>query len=73
LARCVPLAEKDEKLAAAQRTELTRQYADRAVETLRQAVAAGYQNVGHLKQHQDLDPLRDREDFRQLLRALEKK
>jgi tetratricopeptide (TPR) repeat protein len=45
--------------------------ADRAMAWLRQAVAAGYKNVAHLKKDTDLDALRDRADFRALLAKLE--
>ena len=40
---------------------------------LKQAVAAGYKDVGHMKQDKDLDALRDREDFKALMRELEAK
>ena len=45
--------------------------ADRGMAWLKQAVAAGYRNVAHLKQDKDLDSLRDRVDFGKLLRELE--
>jgi serine/threonine protein kinase len=45
--------------------------ADRAMAWLKQAVAAGYKNVAHLKQDQDLDALRDRADFIKLVAGLE--
>src|SRR5262249_33428101 len=45
--------------------------ADTAMDWIRQAVAAGYKNVEHLKEDKDLDPLRGREDFRKLIAALE--
>jgi serine/threonine protein kinase len=45
--------------------------ADRAMAWLRQAVAAGYQNVTRLKQEKDLDALRDRTDFSNLLADLQ--
>jgi hypothetical protein len=48
-------------------------YAVRAVELLRQAVAKGFKDVAHLKKDSDLDPLRQREDFKKLLRELERK
>jgi hypothetical protein len=48
------------------------EYADRAMELLRTAVNAGFKDAAHLKQDRDLDPLRDRADFRQLLAELEK-
>ncbi len=47
-------------------------YAARAVEFLRQAVAKGYKDVGHMKADDDLAALRDRDDFRALLAELEK-
>jgi hypothetical protein len=40
---------------------------DRAMDTLRRAVAAGFHNRGHMQTDTDLDPLRDREDFRLLM------
>jgi tetratricopeptide (TPR) repeat protein len=46
--------------------------ADRAMNWLKQAVAAGYRNGDHLKKSKDLDTLRDREEFKQLLANLEK-
>jgi serine/threonine protein kinase len=52
-------------------------YAARAVELLTKALPAGYfrdpSKVAALKSDKDLDPLRQRADFRQLLRAVEKK
>jgi tetratricopeptide (TPR) repeat protein len=62
-ALCVPLADKDEardKLAA------------RAIELLKQAVAKGYNNAAHMKQDTDLDPLRQRDDFKKLLAELDR-
>jgi tetratricopeptide (TPR) repeat protein len=49
------------------------QYADRAVELLRQAVQQGWKDVAHIKQDSDLDGLRQRPDFQQLLADLEAK
>jgi serine/threonine protein kinase len=49
------------------------QYAARAVELLRQAVAQRYKDAARLKKDQDLDALRDREDFRRLVAELEAK
>jgi serine/threonine-protein kinase len=72
LARCVPLAEKDATLPEARRQELAHSYADRAVDTLRQAVKNGFKDAAHLKKDPDLDPLRQRADFQQLLQDLEK-
>jgi tetratricopeptide (TPR) repeat protein len=72
VARCMPLAEKDMNLPAEQRKVLAQQYADRAMAVLKQAVAKGYKDAGHMKKDSDLDPLRSREDFQKLLAELEK-
>jgi hypothetical protein len=47
--------------------------ADRAIELLKQAVAAGWNDVEQTKQDTDLDPLRARGDFKKLLVELEAK
>jgi hypothetical protein len=36
-----------------------------------QAVAKGYKDVGHMKKNTDLDALRQRDDFKALLKELE--
>jgi tetratricopeptide (TPR) repeat protein len=47
--------------------------AARAMAWLKQAVAAGYKDAGHVKQDKDLDALRDREDFKKLIGELDAK
>lgn len=54
-------------LASAKDTAKREQYAARAIELLRRAVAKGYQDADHLAKDTDLDPLRGREDFRKLV------
>jgi len=49
------------------------QYAARAVELLRQAVAKGYKDAAHMKKDTDLDPLRSHPEFQKLLKELEAK
>jgi tetratricopeptide (TPR) repeat protein len=49
------------------------EYADRAMDLLAQAVTAGYKDAAHMKTDTDLDPLRDREDFKKLVVDLEAK
>jgi serine/threonine protein kinase/tetratricopeptide (TPR) repeat protein len=49
-----------------------REYADRAMELLTLARAAGYKDAAHMKKDTDLDPLREREDFKKLIAELEK-
>jgi len=46
------------------------QYAARAVELLRQAVATGFRDVPTLRKDSALDAVRHREDFKQLLAEL---
>jgi serine/threonine-protein kinase len=63
---------RDGKVGEGDRRRLEQQYASRAVELLRQAIAQGYKNVAHLKKDTDLDTLRGRDDFKELLAQLEK-
>jgi tetratricopeptide (TPR) repeat protein len=46
-------------------------HADLAMGWLRRAVAGGYRDVAHMKRDSDLDALRDRKDFRDLISDLE--
>ena len=46
-------------------------YADQAMAMLRDAVAKGYKDVADMKKDTDLDPLRQREDFKALVAELE--
>jgi serine/threonine protein kinase/tetratricopeptide (TPR) repeat protein len=50
--------------------KLQDQYAARAVELLRQAIAKGYKDAAHVKQDKDLDALRSRQDFTKLFAEL---
>jgi tetratricopeptide (TPR) repeat protein len=69
--RCVVLAENDEALSEPQRRELARSYADRAMDNLREAVRRGYTNVDALNKSASFAPLRDRDEFQQLVRELD--
>jgi serine/threonine protein kinase/tetratricopeptide (TPR) repeat protein len=53
-------------------TKWAEQYAVRAVELLRQAVAKGYREVEHMEKDGDLESLRSRADFQKLLRPHKK-
>jgi hypothetical protein len=48
------------------------EYANRAMELLHKAVKAGYKDYPHMTRDTDLDPLRDREDFKKLMAELER-
>ncbi len=71
LALCVPIAEKHDELDSAKRRAAMKYYADLAMDMLRDAVKKGYRDAAHMKKDKDLDPLRDREDFKKLLAELE--
>jgi tetratricopeptide (TPR) repeat protein len=49
------------------------EYADAAMEILQKAVKAGWKDAGHMKQDKELDPLREREDFKTMVAELEAK
>jgi tetratricopeptide (TPR) repeat protein len=63
---------KDGELRAAER-RLRDGYAGRAIALLRQAVRAGFKDAAALKTSSDLDPLRERAEFRRLLAEMEPK
>ena len=71
LCGCIPLAENDAKLVDAVREDLAQTYADRAMALLRQAAERGFKDAAHMKQDTDLDPLRTREDFKELIAELQ--
>jgi serine/threonine protein kinase len=68
--RCSEAAGKDMNLPNAARAPLKQQYADRAMDALRLAVAKGFKSVPALRTDADLDPLRQRDDFTALLREM---
>jgi hypothetical protein len=72
LTRCVQMAQQDAPLGEEQRRELVEQYSRRAVELLRAAFRRGYDDLAFVKTDRGLDVLRARDDFKQLLRDLEK-
>jgi hypothetical protein len=49
---------------------LREEYAARAVELLRQAIAAGYKDAPHIEKNTDFDAIRGRKEFQQLLKQL---
>jgi serine/threonine protein kinase/tetratricopeptide (TPR) repeat protein len=69
-ARCLEAADNDVKRPAADRARLTEQYAGRAMDALRQALARGFRDVPVLRTEPDLAPLRRREDFQKLLQEV---
>ncbi len=70
---CIPIVAKHDKLDAKQRQAAARFYGDQAMKLLREAVRRGFKDVPHMKKDSDLDPLRQRNDFQQLLTELDEK
>ena len=64
-------AGRDETLSTADRARLKAKHAERAMEFLEKAVAMGYRHPAAMSADPDLEPLRDRDDFRKLLADLE--
>jgi hypothetical protein len=64
---------KHDKLDGKRRREAAQFYGDQAMKLLREAVSKGYKDVAHAKKDTDLDPLRPREDFQNLMAELEGK
>jgi tetratricopeptide (TPR) repeat protein len=60
-------------LAGGKIADKKQEYADRAMQLLHQAVKAGWKDAAHMKKDTDLDSLRQREDFKKLMQALENK
>jgi tetratricopeptide (TPR) repeat protein len=58
-------------VASSKISDQKQEYADRAMELLRQAVHAGYKNAAQLAKDPRLEPLRQRDDFQKLLAELE--
>jgi tetratricopeptide (TPR) repeat protein len=73
LSGCIPVTARHQKLDDQQRKESAQFYSDAAMKLLRDAVSKGYKDVAHLKKDTDLDPLRQRDDFRKLVAKLEGK
>ncbi len=60
-------------LASAKVADKKKEYADRAMELLQQAVKVGWNDLEQTANDTALDPLRDREDFKKLLADLGRK
>jgi hypothetical protein len=70
---CVPLAKQDTGLPEHNRSQLAEEYAEQAMDLLREVVQRGFKDAEHMKKDPDLDPLRARDDFKKLMAVLEEK
>jgi hypothetical protein len=64
-------AGRDDSLSPDERARLKARHAERAMDLLRRAVAMGYRHPAVMRADNDLDALRDRDDFRKLIADLE--
>jgi serine/threonine protein kinase len=71
LSLCIPIVEKDGQLDVAKRQAAVQFYGQQAMAMLRAAVEKGFKNAAHMKRDTDLDPLRQRDDFKKLVAELE--
>jgi serine/threonine protein kinase/tetratricopeptide (TPR) repeat protein len=73
LCRCAMLADKHAQRTDSERRDLIQRYADRALAQLQKAVARGFKAAARMKNDPELQPLRARPAFKQLLAELEAK
>jgi hypothetical protein len=66
LALCIPAVARGRAEPSPEQQAERERYGDRAMEALRQAVAAGFRDASHMIKDTDLRPLRARDDFRAL-------
>ena len=57
-------------IASGKIADKQQEYADRAMELLRKAVKAGWNDAAHMAKDTDLDPIRGREDFKKMIAKL---
>jgi hypothetical protein len=69
-ALCVAGSSTADEQAAASRDKESRDFGKTALDALRLAVDAGYRDFSGIEHDPDLDPIRDRADFRQFLEGL---
>jgi tetratricopeptide (TPR) repeat protein len=70
LCRCAQLCREDAAVPVPQREALARSYSDQALDALRTAVRHGFRDAKHLESAPAYEPLRDRSDFRRLVREI---
>jgi serine/threonine-protein kinase len=67
LSLCVPLVGSNNKVLTREEEAERRRYGDQAIETLREAIRLGYQDVQTIEKAPELDPIRSRKEFQDLL------
>jgi hypothetical protein len=69
--QCASVAEKDLQMAPRKRQERARAYADRAMSLLQRLVPLGYRDGKFLRESTELERVRPRTEFQQLLREID--
>jgi hypothetical protein len=59
-------------VASGKAADKKKEYADQAMRMLRHAVQSGFKDAAHMDKDKDLDPLRQRDDFKKLMASLAK-
>jgi thiol-disulfide isomerase/thioredoxin/tetratricopeptide (TPR) repeat protein len=73
LGRAVTQVRKDGQLSEADREKRSRDYADQALALLAEAVQKGYRKPADAARDRDLEPLREREEYKRLLVEMKKR
>jgi serine/threonine-protein kinase len=73
VARCIPLAGKDDRLSETERLATAQSYTGQALQLLRDAVQKGYKDAAGLRNDPHLAPLRSNDEFQRLLTDMEKR
>jgi hypothetical protein len=73
LSGCIRIVAQHDKLDDNERQDAVQFYGDAAMKLLGDAVNKGFNDASHMKKDTDLDPLRQREDFQNLLAELDRK
>ncbi len=73
LSGCVRIATEEEGLSDGERQKLAEAYGQRAVAALRLAIDLKAKEIAQIKTDPNLDPLRSRDDFQNLLKVAEQK
>jgi tetratricopeptide (TPR) repeat protein len=70
LSLCIPVVARAQAEPTGDQQVERRNYGDRAMDALRQAVAAGWRDAAGIRTDADLDPIRERDDFHTLVQDL---
>jgi serine/threonine protein kinase len=73
LSLCIPIVQEDKQASREDRDKAAQFYGDEALKMLRDAVSKGWNDATNMRKNTNLNPLREREDFKRLVAELEEK